>query len=264
MFYKSYNFTHAITRKPSQSVIHGLASQNRGTPDVSLMEHHHRNYVSALKKAGAHVIELEALELFPDSLFVEDTALCLPEGAIVMRPGAPSRLKEVDFIKPHLEKLYKEMHCIIGPGTIEAGDILTTDKEILVGRSCRTTPDGILEFSHLVARWGYKVTEVITPPEILHFKTDCSLIDHNTILSTDRLASTSCFKNYNIILTCVGEEEAANTVRFNDWIIMPDDFPNTAKRLIENGFKVLRVGNTECAKIDGGMSCLSLRFTPSG
>ncbi len=263
MIYKSYNFTHAITRKPSQSAIYGLASQNRGIPDISLMERHHKKYVRALKKAGAHVIELEALELFPDSLFVEDTALCLPEGAIVMRPGALSRSKEVDFIRSHLEKLYKEVHCITGPGTIEAGDILTTEKEILVGRSCRTTAKGISEFSHLVARWGYKVTEVITPADILHFKTDCSLLDHNTVLSTDRLASTGCFKKYSVILTCVGEEEAANTVRFNDWIIMPDGFPNTAERLIENGFKVLRVGNTECAKIDGGMSCLSLRFTPT-
>ena len=262
MSYRSYNFTHAITRKPSKAVVRGLTSQDRGVPDFKLMNIHHMDYVKALKKAGANVIELDALEDFPDSTFVEDTALCLPEGAVIMKPGAPSRLKEVNYIEPQLSELYREVYRIEGKGTIEAGDILTTESEILVGRSERTSAEGVSELKEIVSKWGYKVTEVITPPEILHFKTDCSLLNNDTILSTERLASTGCFKNYNIILTCDGEEEAANTVRYNEWIIMADSFINTTKRLIDCGFKVLKVGNTECAKIDGGMSCLSLRFTP--
>ena len=262
MSFRSFNFTHAITRKPSEAVIRGLTSQDRGLPDFNLMNIHHIDYVKALKKAGATVIELDALENFPDSTFVEDTALCLPEGAVIMKPGAPSRLKEVNFIEPHLQDLYREVYRIEGTGTIEAGDILTTESEILVGRSDRTSAEGISELQGIVKKWGYKVTEVITPLEILHFKTDCSLLNSDTVLCTERLAGTGCFKNYNIILTCDGEEEAANTVRFNDWVIMPDGFINTTERLINYGFKVMRVGNTECAKIDGGMSCLSLRFTP--
>ena len=135
---KSFNFTHAITRRPSSSVVSGLRSTERGVPNFELMEGHHLDYVNALKQAGAKVIELDPLEDFPDSVFVEDTALCLPEGAILMRPGAPSRLNEVEYIAPHLRKLYKNVFEIKGPGTIEAGDILTTEKEILIGRSSRT------------------------------------------------------------------------------------------------------------------------------
>ena len=260
---KSFNFTHAITRRPSFSVVSGLRSTERGAPNFELMRDHHLEYVNALKQAGAKVIELDPLEDFPDSVFVEDTALCLPEGAILMRPGAPSRLNEVEHIAPHLRKLYKNVFEIKGPGTIEAGDILTTEKEILIGRSSRTNIEGISELTFMLEQWNYKVTEVITPPDILHFKTDCSLLDNNTILSTERLAATGCFENYKVILTYPGEEDAANTIRYNNLVLAPKGFPKTTGRLLKSGFNVVEIENTECAKIDGGMSCLSLRFSPN-
>jgi dimethylargininase len=259
---KSFSFTHAITRQPSFYVVSGLRSTERGEPDFELMKGHHLDYVNALKQADAEVIELDPLEDFPDSVFVEDTALCLPEGAILMRPGAPSRLNEVKHMAPYLRKLYKNVHEIKGPGTIEAGDILTTEKEILIGRSNRTNLEGISEITAILEQWNYKVTEVLTPPDILHFKTDCSLLDSNTILSTERLAATGCFDSYKVILTYPGEEEAANTIRYNNLVLAPEGFPKTTRRLLESGFNVVEIGNTECAKIDGGMSCLSLRFTP--
>ncbi|NJS38575.1 MAG: dimethylarginine dimethylaminohydrolase [Rhodobacteraceae bacterium] len=259
----STHFTHAITRKPAPSIIAGLRAVDTGTPDLSLMQAHHADYVATLRETGATVIELPALDAYPDSVFVEDTALCLPQGAVVMRPGAPSRLGEAAEMAPHLRALYSEVVGVTGTDSfIEGGDILVTEREILVGRSARTNAAGIVELNRLVAPWGHTLREVHTPPGVLHFKTDCSLLDADTILSTDRLAASSCFDGYRVIPVADGEEAAANTIRFNDLVLMPAGFPRTRDAILAAGFQLREIGNSECAKLDGGMSCLSLRFTP--
>jgi dimethylargininase len=259
---RSYRFTHAITRKPGRSIAGGLRAVDTGAPNLALMLDHHAAYVVALRATGATVVELDANEDYPDSVFVEDTALCLPEGAVVMRPGAPSRLGEAAEMAPHLRTLYGQVHEIKGPGFIEGGDILVTEREILIGRSARTNAEGIAELTRLVALWAHKVREVFTPPGVLHFKTDCSLLDADTILSTKRLAASGCFDGYRVIFTAKGEEAAANSIRFNDVVLMPAGFPGTRDAVLAAGFAVREIGNSECAKLDGGMSCLSLRFTP--
>lgn len=259
---RSFCFTHAITRKPGRSITGGLRAADTGAPDLALMLEHHAAYVSALRATGAVVVELDAMDAYPDSVFVEDTALCLPEGAIVMRPGAPSRLGEAAEMAPHLRTFFGQVLEIKGPGFIEGGDILVTEREILVGRSARTNAEGIAELARLVAPWGHKVREVFTPPGVLHFKTDCSLLDGDTILSTERLAASGCFDSYRVIHTAPGEDAAANSIRFNDVVLAPAGFPGTHDAILAAGFNVTQIGNSECAKLDGGMSCLSLRFTP--
>lgn len=259
----STHFTHAITRAPSASITRGLRAVDTGTPDLALMQAHHAAYIATLRESGATVVELPALEAYPDSVFVEDTALCLPQGAVVMRPGAPSRLGEAAEMAPHLQALYSEVVQISGPDSfIEGGDILVTEREILVGRSARTNAEGIAELTRLVAPWGHKVREVHTPPGVLHFKTDCSLLDAETILSTRRLSASGCFQGYKVIDVPEGEEAAANTIRFNDLVLMPAGFPKTRDAIAKAGFTTREIGNSECAKLDGGMSCLSLRFSP--
>lgn len=260
---RSFTFTHAITRRPPASAINGLRAVDTGAPDLALMRAHHADYISALKSTGATVIELAESEAFPDSLFVEDTALCLPEGAVLMRPGAPSRLGEAAEMEPHLRALYGDVRRVQGEENfIEAGDILTTETEILVGRSARTNAGGVAELTALVADWGHKVREVFTPPGVLHFKTDCSLLDGETLLATERLDASGCFAGYKVIHTAAGEEACANAIRFNDLVLFPAGFPRTRDKLIAAGYNLREIGNSECAKLDGGMSCLSLRFTP--
>lgn len=259
---RSFRFTHAITRRPAASITAGLRAVDTGTPDLAVMLAHHADYVAALRDTGATVIELDPLPDYPDSVFVEDTALCLPEGAVVMRPGAPSRLGEAAEMAPHLADLYTRVARIEGPGFIEGGDILVTEREILVGRSARTDAAGIAELARIVTPWGHALREVATPPGVLHFKTDCSLLDAETILSTPRLDASGCFEGYRVIYTAPGEDAAANTIRFNDLVLMPAGFPATRDRIAAAGYTVREIGNSECAKLDGGMSCLSLRFTP--
>ncbi|SDD41813.1 dimethylarginine dimethylaminohydrolase family protein [Ruegeria marina] len=256
----TYQFTRAITRRPAASVVNGLRAEDIGTPDLEQMLKDHAHYVATLKSTGADVIELPPLDGFPDALFVEDTALCLPKGAVLMRPGAPSRMGEVAQMAPTLRSTYSEVREITGPGHIEGGDILVTGREILVGRSARTDAEGVRELTAIVSDWGYRLREVFTPEGVLHFKTDCSLLDGETILSTERLDASGCFEGYRVIHTAPGEEACANTIRFNNLVLMPAGFPKTADILGKAGFEVVEINNGECAKLDGGMSCLSLRF----
>ena len=234
-----------------------------GNPDMELLLSHHDAYVRALQQAGCEVTVLESLEEFPDSLFVEDTALCLREGAVVLRPGAPTRFGEAAAMAPHLRDVFTEVRQLAGPGSLEGGDILTTESEILIGSSERSTSEGITELRDMVAEWGYTVREVSTPSGVLHFKSDCSLLDGSTILSTSRLSASGCFEGYTVIEVEPGEEPAANSIRVNDVVFMPQGFPMTAERVRQAGFVVIELENSECQKIDGGLSCLSLRFTPS-
>ena len=259
---KSYTFTHAITRLPGESIVHGLRAEDIGTPDLSLFLEHHASYVQKLRSTGAKVRILDACDAFPDATFIEDVALCLPEVAILMRPGAISRQGEVAEIESSLKEYYPAIHTINDTGTIEGGDILVTEKEILVGLSERTNMNGVLNLQHILSQWNYHVRTIEIPKNVLHFKTDCSLLDEETILSTKRLADSGCFKGYRVIHTHEGEEACANSIRFNNLTIMPHGFPKTADILRKHGYQVEYVKNTEAAKLDGGMSCLSLRFSP--
>ncbi len=256
----SFEFTRAITRRPASSIVDGLRATDTGTPDLDQMLADHAHYVATLKETGAEVIELPPLDAYPDAVFVEDTALCLPRGAVLMRPGASSRMGEVAEMEPALRAAYDDVRKISGPGHIEGGDILVTGREVLVGRSDRTDAAGVAELVEIMTEWGHKLREVFTPPGVLHFKTDCSLLDAETILSTQRLDASGCFDGYRVLHVAEGEEAAANSIRFNRFVLCPAGFPRTAGMLSDAGYDVVEINNSECAKLDGGMSCLSLRF----
>ena len=263
---QSYRFTHAILREPSDSIVDGLRAVDVGAPDADLFRAQHAAYRDALEAAGLVTTELTALPAFPDSVFVEDAALCLPEGAVVMRPGAPTRLGEAVLIAPALHDAFDEVRHLPslgdhGHARIEGGDVLVTDREILVGRSARTNGAGIEALRVTVRDWGYTVRELATPPEILHFKTDCGLLDGETILTTKRLAAGGHLDDYALIQVPEGEEPAANAVRVNDVVLLPAGYPRTAEVLDRAGYEVVALPNSEAAKVDGGMSCLSLRFS---
>ncbi|WP_324753863.1 dimethylarginine dimethylaminohydrolase family protein [Roseovarius sp. Pro17] len=254
------HFNHAISRRPAASVTGGLRAEDRGAPDLARMQAAHDAYIATLRATGAKVVVLEALEDYPDALFVEDTALCLPEGAIMMRPGADSRMGEVAQMRPTLAGLFDDLRDISGPGHIEGGDILFTGREVLVGRSARTDAEGVAELRIILEEWGHSLRELQTPEGVLHFKTDCSLLDPETVLSTKLLDNGYCFDGYRVLHLPEGEEAAANAIRFNDVVLLPDGFPKTADMLTREGYDIRPIDNTDCALLDGGMSCLSLRF----
>lgn len=260
----SYRFSHAIVRAPADSVVDGLRAVDRGPPSVQAFRAEHRAYIAALENAGLAVESLPALEAYPDSVFVEDPALCLPEGAIVLRPGAATRRGEAATLEPALRRYFDDVRRIEEGADIDGGDILVTDELVLVGLSARTSPAGFAALSTILSDWGYRAASVETPPESLHFKSDCALLDSETILACKHLAGHDCFKPFRTLLVPEGEEPAANVIRVNDKVLVSDRFPRTLELLTAAGYAVLPLSVGEAAKLDGGLSCMSLRFTPGG
>jgi len=255
-----FQFTDAIVRQAGESIVRGLRTIDRGEPDIDRFRTEHRAYIKALEQAGLRVEVLPALEAFPDSVFIEDAALCLPEGTVILRPGAPSRRGETRDLSEKLCELGHRTHGIGPGGFVDGGDILETDSVILVGLSARTNLAGFNLLENLLGSWGYSVQAVQTPARVLHFKSDCCLLDSETILATSRLSRAECFASFRVLTVPQGEEAAANSIRVNDTVLIPAGFPATADLLTRSNFTVVEVPGSQAALLDGGLSCMSLRF----
>lgn len=260
----SFRFTHALCRRPARTCTQGLRAIDMGAPDPDLFDAEHAAYMDALRHAEVMVTVLGPQEAFPDSCFIEDPALCLKGVAIVLRPGAPTRLGEAAALKPVLEGLFPEVRDLPGEGFVEGGDILCSETEVMVGLSARTDRAGVDALRPLVEDLGYSLRIVETPADILHFKTDSSLLDAETILATPKLAATGCFDGHRVIETAPMESAAANAIRVNDLVFLSAGHKRTADRLDKAGYKVVELPMTQAALLDGGLSCLSLRYCLPG
>jgi len=258
--YPSFHFSHAVLRTPSKNIDQGLRAVDVGAPDYEKFLQQHENYATALTDAGVKVDILPALENFPDAVFIEDDALCLPNMVIQLRPGAESRQDEAKILFPDIAPRFKACHSVAEPGRVEGGDILVTEQEIIIGLSARTNQEGA-EAVHMATRTINRPVRIVeTPPGVLHFKTDCALLDENCILATKRLAVSGCFAQYTTLIVPDDEQAAANSIRVNDHVIMPSGYPETKKMLKAAGYNLITVDISEAAKLDGGLSCMSLRF----
>jgi dimethylargininase len=255
-----YAFNSAITRLPSQSVVHGLRADDRGDPTYDGILAEHRAYVAALRGAGVEVTLLPALEDYPDSIFVEDPALVFPEGAILLRPGAATRMGETAEIAPTLRSMFDRVLDLPQPGHADGGDVLVTRDAVMIGMSARTDAEGAQGLIAALETLGRKGQVVETPKGVLHFKTDCSLLDEESILVTHRLAGAGMFAGHREVVVPRGEEAAANALRVNDVVLVGSDFPRTIELLDGLGYKVVPLKTTEIGKIDAGLSCMSLRW----
>ena len=252
-------FDRAIVREPAPSVVNGLRSGGEDSPSFEGVAAEHRAYVAALEQGGLKVDVLPPLDAYPDSVFVEDAALVLAEGAILLRPGAPSRIGEAEAIDPALHERFDRV-LTLDAGFVDGGDILVLPREILVGLSGRTDWEGAERFAALAAELGYRTRVVQTPPGVLHFKSACALLDDETVIATPALAAAGCFQGLDVLTTPEGEEKAANLLRINDLVLMGADHPRTADMLSRRGDELAPLDVAEIRKIDAGLSCMSLRW----
>lgn len=254
-----FDFTAAIVRLPAPSVAHGLRAEDVGNPLFETVVAEHRAYVAALEAAGVAVEILPALEAYPDSMFVEDPAFVIPEGAVLLRPGAASRAGETAEIEPVLRRRFDRV-VALAEGFADGGDILITAREILIGLSARTDRLGAEALALQLAAWGRPARVVETPAGTLHFKTASSLIDEQTVIATPALAASGVFEGLDVVLTPEGEEAAANLLRVNDVVLAGAAYPRTIDLLVARGMTVVPLAVSEIAKIDAGLSCMSLRW----
>ena len=251
-----FAFGAAIVRTPAPSVVDGLRTGAEAPAYAGVLAEF-AAYVGALDAAGLAVETLAPLDAYPDSVFVEDPAFVLPEGAILLKPGTPTRMGEAQEIAPALKARFERV-LALDEGFADGGDILILPGEILIGLSGRTDKLGARRFCELARELGRKARIVETPPGVLHLKTACALIDEGAVVATPALAGM--FEGLEVIETPAGEERAANLLRLNDTILVGADYPRTMELLAGRAPRLVPLEVAEIRKIDAGLSCLSLRW----
>ncbi len=256
-------FTRAIVRPPATNFADGLTTVDLGRPDVDLALVQHRAYCSALERHGCEVHHLPPDARYPDSTFVEDTALILPGlGAILTRPGALSRAGEVEAIEAALRPSFPALMHIVAPGTLDAGDVCEAGSHVFIGISHRTNSDGAAQLTTWLSQFGYSAStvDIRTIDSILHLKSGIAAIDPRRLVLISELADHPAFAGFDIVRVPGGEEYGANCVRVNDVVFTSAGQPVLDARLRGLGYVLEELDMSEFRKMDGGLSCLSLRF----
>lgn len=258
-------FRHAIVRPPALNLAEGLTTVDLGKPDVALALAQHEAYCRALESCGLALTRLPADPRYPDSTFVEDTAVITAHGsAILTRPGAPSRAGEVTAIEEALAPRFplEKFHRIEPPGTVDGGDIDEAGDHFFIGVSRRTNEEGARQLARLLAADGYtsSLYDIRGVDEILHLKSGIAWLGDRTLVVIDALASHPAFEGWDLIHVPKGEEYAANCILVNDAVFVAEGFPRLERTLRDRGYRLVVLAQSEFQKMDGGLSCLSLRF----
>jgi dimethylargininase len=252
-------FTKAIVRIPCENMIEGLSSANLGKPDFGTALIQHQEYVWALQDCGLAVSILRPRNDYPDSTFVEDIALLTPHLAIITNPGAPSRKGEISSMKLVIHDHYRKIEYIQEPETLEAGDVMMCADHYFIGLSERTNKTGAEHLIRILHANGMSGS-VVEIGDMLHLKSGVSYLENNNLLATEHFANHPAFSNFNIILVPENESYAANSLWINGTVLVPEGYPITLERIKKAAYKTVVLDVSEFRKLDGGLSCLSLRF----
>jgi dimethylargininase len=255
-------FTRAIVRPPAETFADGLTTARLGPPDVPRALAQHAAYVAALEACGLAVTSLPPDDRFPDSTFVEDTAVLARGLAVLCRPGAPSRAGEVDAIRPTLEAFFPSPATIDAPGTVDGGDVCEAGDHVFIGVSERTNEEGARQLAALLSTRGLgtALVDVRGTPGLLHLKSGIAWLGGKTLALTGPLAARPQFAGWKPLLVEPGEEYAANAVLVNGRVLLAAGFPRLESAVRTLGLPVVPLEMTEFRRLDGGLSCLSLRF----
>jgi len=251
-------FSTAITRKPGKNFAQGITTSKLGKPNYFRMQEQYTAYIEALVQIGLDVIELEALPEYPDAYFVEDVAVVTPEVAVLTIPGATARNGEQQYIEPVLSQ-FREIAHIQPPGTLDGGDVLIVDNHFFVGVSERTNRIGAEQLGEILVNYDYTWTGVSVGAG-LHLKSSVNWVGGKNLLLSPSFADRPEFNGYEKIIVDPTEEYACNTLLINNTFLTPKGFPKTKIQLDGIGQKIIELETSEVQKMDGGLTCMSLRF----
>jgi dimethylargininase len=254
-----FDFNAAIVRRPGRSVVDGLRASLGPAPIYEAVVAEHQAYITALRAAGVDVTVLDPLEHFPDSIFVEDPALVFGEAALLLRPGAPSRRDEAQELAATLASRFPAV-LRLREGFADGGDVLVIPGRVFIGLSARTDGTGAAALRELLASIGLESKIIEVPAGTLHLKSDCSLVDEETVLATEELAASGLLGGMRMLVVPHEERSATNALRINDVVFIKAGCPRTLELLVNHGLNVVPLQATEIAKIDAGLSCMSLRW----
>jgi len=255
-------FKTAIVRPPGANFADGLTTAGLGAPDYALAIQQHAAYCRALRACGLELAALEPDQSFPDGTFVEDVAVLTSSQAILTNPGAESRKGEVDLISAVLARYYPAVHRITPPGILDGGDVCDAGGRFFIGLSERTNLEGARQLAGFLAQEGCTASfiPVWGIPGILHLKSGIASLGEKNLVAVDAFADHPDFAGYHVVRVPPQETYAANCIRVNDWVLIPQGYPRLQKAVQDLGYAVIPLAMTEFEKMDGGLSCLSLRF----
>ena len=240
-------------------MVDGITEAGLGMPNYGLALKQHDGYIDALRECGLEVLVLPVLEGYPDACFIEDVALCTPRCAVVTRPGADSRKGEVRGMRQVLGLYYDVVEEIVAPGTLDAGDVMMVGDTYYIGRSARTNAEGARQLAEILGRYGYGAVEVPLG-RVLHLKTGVTYMEHGRMLVCGEFVGHEAWAGFEELVVDGDEAYAANAVYINGKVLVAEGFPKTRAMLERNGYEVVLLEMGEFEKLDGGLSCLSLRF----
>ncbi|MBA7576024.1 N(G),N(G)-dimethylarginine dimethylaminohydrolase [subsurface metagenome] len=255
-------FKNVIVRKPGHSLVNGITSAPElGKPNYKLALKQHHAYIEALKSCGVEVTVLEADERFPDSCFVEDVAVVTKNCAIITNPGATTRKGEEEDMINVLKRFYLEdkIEYIKDPSTIEGGDVMMVGDHFYIGLSPRTNEEGAKQFIAILEKHGY-TGSIVPLKKVLHLKTGLAYLENNNLLVAGEFVDNPIFDKFNKIIIDENESYSANCIWVNDKVLVPLGYEKTKKAIEAQGMEVILVDTSEYRKVDGGLSCLSIRF----
>lgn len=252
-------FKNAIVRTPGKSIVDGIGPADAGKVDYENALKQHEAYIEALKKTGVEVTVLDPLEEFPDSCFVEDTAVLTDKVAIICNPGTASRKDEAIPMHETLKDFYDNIEVVKDPGTIDGGDVMMVGDYFYVGLSDRTNQEGADQFLGFLRKNGYD-GEAVELDEMLHLKTGLAYLENNNLLVAGEFIDDPKFEDFNRVIIPEDEGYAANCIWMNDYVLVPKGYPKVKKSIEDLGYDIIEVDTSEYKKLDGGLSCLSLRF----
>ncbi|MBS43384.1 MAG: N(G),N(G)-dimethylarginine dimethylaminohydrolase [Nocardioides sp.] len=252
----------ALVRRPGPRVAEGIVTHLDRTPvDADLALVQWQGYVAALHAEGWETVEVEPADDCPDAVFVEDTVVVYGDLAVVSRPGAPERRPETAGTERALRELTGAGYRIArieAPDTLDGGDVLKHDGTVWVGLGGRTTPGAVDQLHDLLAPLGARVVAVPLAA-VLHLKSAVTALPDGTVLGWDPVVDDAAVWDGHYL--SVPEEPGAHVVCLDEsTVLMSSAAPRTRALLEERGLRVVTVDLSEMEKLEGCVTCLSVRL----
>jgi len=235
-----------------------LSFLGRSAIDGAQARRQHQAYVGELESLGCRLAWLPALPEHPDGVFVEDTAVIVPEITIITRPGAASRRNEVESVATSLASRTR-LARVRGPGTLEGGDVMRIGRALYVGMSARSNADGIAQLAAALAPFSYSV-QGVPLRGCLHLKSAVTCIAPDTILVNPEWVDPALFGLRNVIEVAAAEPFGANTLTVSGVTLVSADYPLTQEALEAGGVTTRALEVSELHKAEAALTCMSLIF----
>lgn len=248
----------ALVRIPASNLADGeLTHIDRIPVNIELADQQWDNYCAALDAEGWETIEVPAAPEMADSVFIEDAVVMFGELAVISSPGAESRRGEIDGAESAVRELGGlTIERIVAPGTLDGGDVLKVGKTVYVGRSLRTNAEAIRQLRVLLAPRGYTVVAVPLT-KALHLKTAVTALPDGTVIGWAPFVDDVTI--FDRFLPMPEEAGAAVVVLSDDTVLMSASAPRSAALIADLGYRVVTVDISEFEKLEGCVTCLSVR-----